>query len=1447
MMLTLKHRSSVHRLSHQRPPHARSPQARPPPTTVQRGASLPHLMKLKYGTHQGTGRSLPAKQDVSSKGKLSGGKSLGRIKVVFTPTICKMVCAGGRCQNVCEKGNTTTLISEHGHGADMLTGSGFRVVVCPIPCRNGGTCETRDKCRCPSNFTGKFCHIPVQAPRHNGQQQEARRGSLSGLKHSTFTMPVSPHRQGSHGRVMSSVMNVHVRHPKEASVQVHEVSRVDSFGQHNNQKQQNWQSHTYQLPYNRQQPQVPQRRPVAQNLGRCFQEISPSQQCHKPLPHLVKKDDCCGSVGASWGFSKCNKCPPKHDQVQPGMAHPIKCLAGFKQDSFMPCRDINECQMPGICPNGKCRNLKGSYMCICDKGYTPNTSMHRCISNKALEKTKDVCYRTMDGALCTNPIAKPISKPVCCCTVGQAWGSKCERCPSENSKHYWEICPAGKGIVYEWAIHTTTIENITTWLPVLVPTPNFLSPPTTPPRPTIQEVSRTTNRLVFRKPITTTSTPINIHPNVDTSVEAHGIGDPRESECASKPEVCGPGVCKDQANSYYCECNFGYEFLQHLGHCVDIDECNQFPRACTNGRCTNMEGSFKCSCPAGLAIDRTGSACLDVNECESDPCQGNGHCRNTPGSYTCWCRQGFVKTKIHNLTTCHDINECLQESLCPGGLCINVPGSYRCKHCPSGYLLNTRGDCDDVDECQQASTCPTAKCINRPGSYDCAPCPDGFQGKNGRCHDIDECLQSDVCQNGICVNTEGSYTCTPCTEGYQVSPDGTSCQDVDECANGACHGGECVNIPGSFTCSCPSGFQQTEDDRCTDINECETESVCLAHGECLNTDGSFVCVCDHGYVASADGHSCEDRDECADGAECPHGKCVNTPGSYICDCDTGFLLDTATQTCTDVDECQQYSENICGSWQCENTLGSYRCIQTCPLGFELELDQCIDIDECLTAADICGPNSFCKNMEGSYRCLCDQGYQQAMQGRGCVDVNECEMLNRVCGNALCENVDGSFLCVCPDDTQEFDTTSGLCITIRAPAPPKVSVEGRKECYINLNDVNFCDNVLAVNITKEECCCTIGAGWGDNCEIYPCPVVASEDFVKLCPEGRGRVPNGDAENVVDHKEYTDADECSMFAEDICKNGYCFNMQPGYECFCRTGFHYDPLKLECLDIDECTRSENCIGGSCVNRQGSYDCFCPLHTTLDRQGKLCINESTALHDDHGAAESEMVTSMCWKGLSSEFVCSDPLIGMETSYTECCCLYGRAWGLYCALCPQRSTADFGKLCNVPRGEDAVAALSSHGRTFIDRDFHQERSPPVDELQPGVLPLYVPSEYDDYKFGSFEGLQAEECGILSGCENGRCVRVPEGYTCDCYDGYHLDISHMACIDVNECEELNDRMYLCRNAECVNTEGSFKCVCLPGFVPSSQHNYCVAQETDAQGGRLRKGHQAESRGRSPAA
>lgn len=34
-------------------------------------------------------------------------------------------------------------------------------VLCPLLCKNGGVCLQKDRCLCPANFTGKFCHIPV--------------------------------------------------------------------------------------------------------------------------------------------------------------------------------------------------------------------------------------------------------------------------------------------------------------------------------------------------------------------------------------------------------------------------------------------------------------------------------------------------------------------------------------------------------------------------------------------------------------------------------------------------------------------------------------------------------------------------------------------------------------------------------------------------------------------------------------------------------------------------------------------------------------------------------------------------------------------------------------------------------------------------------------------------------------------------------------------------------------------------------------------------------------------------------------------------------------------------------------------------------------------------------------------------------------------------------------
>uniref|UniRef100_A0A8C4Q2C6 Uncharacterized protein n=1 Tax=Eptatretus burgeri TaxID=7764 RepID=A0A8C4Q2C6_EPTBU len=173
-----------------------------------------------------------------------------------------------------------------------------------------------------------------------------------------------------------------------------------------------------------------------------------------------------------------------------------------------------------------------------------------------------------------------------------------------------------------------------------------------------------------------------------------------------------------------------------------------------------------------------------------------------------------------------------------------------------------------------------------------------------------------------------------------------------------------------------------------------------------------------------------------------------------------------------------------------------------------------------------------------------------------------------------------------------------------------------------------------------------------------------------------------------------------------------------------------------VDECEMEGSCIDGLCHNTHGSYVCHCeaPLSPDISEPG-----------------QSAVFLDVCWKDVSHYWMCGQPFTKQKTTYTECCCLHGRAWGVECALCPPETS----------------------GRT--------------DEVA---------------------GLQAQECGIAHGCENGRCVRVPDGFTCDCYDGFHLNLVQVICVDVDECAEMES---VCMHGRCLNTEGSYQCVCDWGY------------------------------------
>ncbi|XP_015455116.1 latent-transforming growth factor beta-binding protein 2 isoform X3 [Pteropus alecto] len=1399
------------------------------PATSASGQLTSNALPAGPGLEQRDGAQQAAYLDhLSSPWGLNLTEKIKKIKIVFTPTICKQTCAHGHCANSCERGDTTTLYSQGGHGHDPK--SGFRIYFCQIPCLNGGRCIGRDECWCPANSTGKFCHLPApKLERESPERDSHHRASVEvPLRQSTFTLPLSNQLVS----VNPSLVKVHIHHPPEASVQVHQVARVR--GEAEEAAEENsvetrplpqlpaspghsyWDSNSIpSRPGEAPRPLPPAAPRPRGLLGRCYLS-SVNGQCANPLLELTAQEDCCGSVGAFWGVTLCAPCPPRPASpvIENGQ---LECPQGYKRLNLTHCQDVNECLTLGLCKDSECVNTRGSYLCTCRPGLMLDPSRSRCVSDKAVSMQQGLCYRSLGPGTCALPLAQRITKQICCCSrVGKAWGSKCEKCPLPGTEAFREICPAGHGYTYSSSDIRLTVRKAEE---------EELARPL---REQEQKSNWTLPRPAERQPLRAAT---------GTWLEAGTIPDKGDSQAGQVTAIVTqeptwvPGDATGRPTPPLPE--------------------QGTPKTWEEVQATTPIDVLVTPGPPDIDRCATGA----TNIC------GPGTCVNLPDGYRCICSPGY---RLHpSQAYCTDIDECEQPEACHGGQCINTEGSYHCK-CDKGYIMVRKGHCQDIDECRHPDTCPDGRCVNSPGSYTCLACEEGYRGQSGSCVDVNECLTPGVCAHGRCINLEGSFRCS-CEQGYEVTSDEKGCQDVDECEDpqSSCIGGECKNMAGSYQCLCPQGFQLANDTVCEDVDECMGEEYCAPHGECLNSHGSFFCLCAPGFASAEGGTSCQDVDECAVTDRCQGGHCVNTEGSFNCLCETGFQPSPESGECVDIDECEDYGDGdpVCGAWRCENSPGSYRCVLGCQLGFHMApTGDCIDIDECANDT-VCGSHGFCDNTEGSFRCLCDQGFETSSSGWDCVDVNECELMLAVCGAALCENVEGSFLCLCASDLEEYDAQEGSCRPRVAggqsipEAPPGDRLAGpiRMECYSGHEGQLPCSRLLSQNTTQAECCCTQGASWGEACDL--CPAEDSVEFSEICPSGKGYIPVEGAWTF-GQTMYTDADECVMFGPGLCQNGRCLNTVPGYICLCNPGYHYDATRRKCEDHDEC-QDMACENGECVNTKGSFHCFCSPPLTLDLSQQRCVNSTSSIEDlpDH-----DIHMDICWKKVTN-YVCSQPLHGHRTTYTECCCQDGEAWSQQCALCPPRSSEVYAQLCNVarieaereagvhfrpgyeygPGPEDLHYSLyGPDGAPFYnylgpedaipEPPFHNTASHPGDHapilespLQPSELQPHYVASHPEHAAG-FEGLQAEECGILNGCENGRCVRVQEGYTCDCFEGFQLDMAHMACVDVNECDDLNGPAALCAHGHCENTEGSYRCHCSPGYVAEAGPPHCIAKE-----------------------
>uniref|UniRef100_A0A8C2ZC10 Latent-transforming growth factor beta-binding protein 3 n=1 Tax=Cyclopterus lumpus TaxID=8103 RepID=A0A8C2ZC10_CYCLU len=1082
-----------------------------------------------------------------------------RFKVVIAPLICKRICLKGRCRDTCEQGNNTTLIAENGQAADTLIGQGFRVVVCPLTCMNGGVCSSRKHCLCLPGFTGRLCQFPL----HQTQQAQAARGN----KQPVYPISLKPEVQ----------FNVRVHHTPDTSVVIQPLDQSD-----------------VKPPHKTGPRTIPSRH---KPKGRCFQETTPKQACNStPLPVLTNQEDCCGSVGNSWGQNKCYQCPKLPSELQyASVKHTIvedygsTCPQGYKRFNSTHCQDINECSMQGVCQSGDCLNTLGSFKCSCKAGMV--LDRNRCVESPAEHAQCFLIASEVRG--CQHALPTHLTQEMCCCTVGKAWGRSCERCPQVGTVAFSKICPAGKGYFLQ------NIRETVAFPPIIFP----------------------------RKPDKEGESSNTIHTTHYCTVVLCTV---HTDECRLSRNLCGHGECVNSMNGHICYCHPGYHLNPQRNICEDNNECDSEPCGHGRGLCVNIEGGYKCHCRQGYKHMVQYGRLKYVDECsKQDICGVGGQCVNLPGSYKCECHSGF-RSKSHRHPACEDINECLNPETCPNEQCENTSGSYECVPCLPGHEARS-GTCYDINECQKPGICPNGRCENLPGTYRCL-CNEGFlpSSDSKGCSDIDECEDVRLCAYGHCINTEGSFQCQ-CYPGYQRTQEGSHCEDINECERPSnCQRGRCINSMGSYHCDCQTGYTLVGGRRCQDIDECAADrSLCQPFGSCENRPGSYVCVCNHGFVLSEDKHSCEGKpalkkecylnlddtvfcdsvlatnvtkQECCcsigvgwgDHCEiypCPvshsaefHFLCPNGQGLYY---DEGLLYSLPVYH--DIDECFLFADEICKKGRCENTQPGYECY--CQQGFYYDgnLLECIDVNECEDPAN-CG-HGHCVDTPGSYYCICSPPWTLAIDRNSCVtpeeqaDVNECQDPS-YCKNGRCENTPGSFHCFC-DPPLTFSAALKQCVYDDRTAAHK------DVCFLRVDEGLICSEPRnGMVVTYSECCCHYGRGWGPECNT--CPPRHSGEHTEDRPLRFDR----------DSSE-EDSDECS------CANGRCVRSYLGTMCECDAGFRLDHSRTRCIDIDECAepgaRTSPCKNARCVNTAGSYKCFCKHGFVATRRPNTCVRRRT------------------------------------------------------------------------------------------------------------------------------------------------------------------------------------------------------------------------------------------------
>ncbi|PIO35813.1 hypothetical protein AB205_0174470 [Aquarana catesbeiana] len=330
-----------------------------------------------------------------------------------------------------------------------------------------------------------------------------------------------------------------------------------------------------------------------------------------------------------------------------------------------------------------------------------------------------------------------------------------------------------------------------------------------------------------------------------------------------------------------------------------------------------------------------------------------------------------------------------------------------------------------------------------------------------------------------------------------------------------------------------------------------------------------------------------------------------------------------------------------------------------------------------------------------------------------------------------------------------------------------------------------------HVTKSECCCNAGRGWGNQCEI--CPLPGTTQYKKLCPHGPGYTTDG-----------RDIDECKVMPN-LCQNGQCVNNIGSYKCFCNHGYTTDIGGTSCVDLDECSQSPKPCNFICKNTEGSFQCSCPRGYILQEDGKTCKDLDECQSKQHNCQ------FLCVNIIGS-FNCKCPP-GFTQHHTACIdnneCTQPSVCGSK-GEC-QNSAGSF--TCQCQRG----FSLDSTGLNCDDVDEcdGNHRCQHGCQNIVGSYRCSCPQGYvQHYQWN--QCVDENECTTQNTCGSASCYNTLGSFKCACPPGFAFDQFSASCQDVNECTSKNPCNY-----GCSNTDGGYVCGCPTGYYRAGQ-GHCVS-------------------------